>query len=175
MDALTKRTVNCYSDYTTVIKPDGVNQYDITLSDVDGNILTVIPNCMKEAIYQILDVSMFPFLPGSNANPLANYLEILYKKALPYLSNDSDSFPSKTNYDDVLVNKMMQLWMEEQNKPDIALAYDSKATRSLARKHEDQNRATEDEIALARNPHDRIHARVSGSRRFYLGWWGGRQ
>ena len=50
----------------------------------------------------------------------------------------------------------MQLSNEEQNKSDIALAYDSKATRSLARKQEDQNRATEDEIALSRNPHDRL-------------------
>ena len=70
---------------------------------------------------------------------------------------------------------MMQLWAEEQNKPEIALAYDSKATRSMARKTEDQNRATEDEIALVRNPHDRIHARVSGSRRFYMGYWLGRR
>lgn len=175
MNALSVNTIGQYTDYITVMKPNGVNAVDVTLSDVDGNVLTVIPNCMTEALYQILDVSMFPFLPGSNSNPLANYLEILYKKALIYLSNDSDSFPSKTNYDDILVNKMLQLSNEEQNKSDIALAYDSKATRSLARKQEDENRATEDEIALARNPHDKTFARVSGSRRFYLGYWGGRR
>jgi hypothetical protein len=172
MSSTSARTQNCYADYVTVVKPNGVNAYDITLSDVDGNIFTVIPNCMREARYQILDVSMFPFLPGSNSDPLQNYLEILYKKALLELSLDSDTFPSKTDYDDILVNKMMQLSNEEQNKSDIALAYDSKATRSLSRKQEDQNRATEDEIALVRNPHDRIHTRVSGSRRFYQGWWG---
>ena len=175
MSALSVNTVNQYTDYVTVMKPNGVNAYDITLSDVDGNVLTVIPNCMTEAVYQILDVSEFPFLVANSSNPFANYLEILYKKALLYLSNDSDCFPSKTNYDDILVNKMMQLSNEEQNKSDIALAYDSKATRSLARKQEDQNRATEDEIALSRNPHDRTFARVTGSRRFYYGYWGGRR
>lgn len=169
MDARTKNTINNFTDYTTVSK-DRINAVDVTLSDVDGNVLTVIPNCMTEALYQMLDVSAFPF--GTNGtNPQGNYLELLYKKALPTLSNDGDSFPSKTNYDDILVNKMMQLWSEEQNKPDVALAYDSKATRSLARKQEDQNRGTDDMIALARNPHDRLHGRVSGSRRFFAGWW----
>jgi hypothetical protein len=175
MDSTIKQTVNCFTDYITVMKPNGVNTYDITLSDVDGNVLTIIPNCMQEANYQILDVSQWPFFNTNSSNPFANYLEILYKKALLYLFNDSDCFPSKTNYDDILVNKMMQLYNEEQNKSDIALAYDSKATRSLARKQEDQNRGTEDEIALARDPHDRTYARVSGSRRFLYGYWSGRR
>lgn len=175
LNSLLVRTTNCFTDYTSVLKPNGVNAVDITLSDVDGNVLTVIPNCMTEALYQVLDVSMFPFLIANGSNPFGNYLEILYKKALLYLSLDSDNFPSKTNYDDILVNKIMQLSNEEQNKSDIALAYDSKATRSLARKQEDENRATEDEIALVRNPHDRTFARISGSRRFFAGYWNGRR
>jgi len=167
------QTQNAYNDYVTVSK-NVVNAYDVTLSDIDGAVLTVIPNCLLEASYQIIDVSAFPFL-NNNGSPCNNYLEILYKKALPYLSNDSDTFPSKTNYDDILVNKMLQLYHEEQNKPEVALAYDSKATRSLARKNEDQNRATEDEIALVRNPHDQLHARISGGRfsrdAYRRGWY----
>ena len=170
MTATSMNTTNQYIDYTTVEK-DRVNDYDVTLSDADGNILTIIPNCMLEASYQIIDVSSYPFT-NYNASPQSNYMEILYKKALLYLSNDSDSFPSKTNFDDILVNKIMQLNKEEQDKPELAMAYDTKATRSLARKQEDQNRATEDEIALARHPHDRIQGRVSGSRIWRFGQWG---
>lgn len=168
-------TQHKYNDYTSVLK-DRISNFDVTLSDADGQVLTVIPNCALEALYQIIDVSAFPFL-NANQAPTNNYLEILYKKALPYLSNDSDSFPAKnpSSYDDIIVNKMLQLYHEEQNKSDIALAYDSKATRSLARKHEDQNRATEDEIALVRNPHDTLHARISGGRfsrdAYRRGWY----
>ena len=171
MSELSVMTANTYLNYTTVSK-NTINDFDVTLSDVDGNVLTVIPNNQYEALYQIIDVSMFPFI-NQNTGPQYNYLEILYKKALPILFNDTDSFPSKTNYDDILVNKMMQLSKEEQDKPDLAMAYDTKATRSLARKTEDQNRGAEPEIALARNPHDRVHGRVSGSRRWRLGTWGG--
>lgn len=163
-------TQHKFNDYISVSKP-AINDYDITLSDVDGQVLTIIPNCMLEASYQIIDVSAFPWL-SQNTSPQCNYLEILYKKALLYLSNDSDSFPSRTNYDDILVNKIMQLSKEEQDKPELAMAYDTKATRSLARKTEDQNRATEDEIALVRHPHDRVHGRVSGSRIWRYSTWG---
>jgi len=173
MDALTKNTTGAYIDYVTVAK-DRINTVDVTLSDADGNLLTTIPNCMYEARYQIVDVSTYPF-NNANTSLLNNYLEILYKKALTSLFNDSDSFPSKTDYDDILVNKMLQLYSEDQGKAEEALAYDSKATRSLARKHEDANRSTEDMINLSRHPHDRVHTRISGSRRFYLGWWGGRR
>lgn len=170
MDALTKSYTNNFTDFVTVMK-DRVNDVDVTLFDADNNVLTVIPNCFMEARYQILDISAYPFGTQPN-NMLSNYVEVLYKRALTWLSNDGDSFPSKTDYDNILVNKMLQLSAEEQGKADLALAYDSKATRSSARKHEDQNRGTDDMIALARNPHDRLHGRMSGSRRFTSGWWG---
>lgn len=163
MDAVSKTTANCYNDYITVMK-DRVNDYDVTLSDADGNILTVIPNSMCEAKYQIIDVSIFPFLNYNPNSPVINYLEILYKQALIKLENDTDSFPSKTNYDDVLVNKICQLYFEEQKNPEQAMAYDAKATRTLARLHEDQNRGAEEEIALTQNPHDTLHSKIGGGR-----------
>lgn len=165
LDSTSKNTVNNYTDYNAVTK-DRVNLYNITLSDIDGKVLTVIPNNEKEAKYQIIDISSSPWLPSSTSQ-MDNYVEILYKKTLPYLSLDSDEFPA-IGYDHVIVNKMMQLWAEEQNKGDVASAYDAKATRTAARIHEDQNRATEDLVALVSNPHDTLRRRVgSGRRRRY--------
>lgn len=160
-----------FLDYVTVIKNTGVNVYDIALNDIDGNPLTVIPNNMIEASYQILDVSTCPWLP-SDVSTQNNYLEILYKKACPYLSADTDTFPSKTNFDDILVNKMMQLYKEEQDKPELAIAYDTKATRSLARKMEDQNKDAEDCVAFVSNPHDTIHRRIGSGRRRRFSMYG---
>jgi hypothetical protein len=162
----TKTTSNSFNDVTTVFKNE-INAFNILLSDVNGAQLTILPNCQYEALYQMWDISACPWLP-QNTSILDNYLEIIYKQALPILYNDEDSFPSKTNYDYILVNKMLQLWYEEQKNPQIAQAYDAKATRSLARKQEDQNHSAEDVIALVANPHDTLLKRIgTGLRRRY--------
>jgi hypothetical protein len=172
MTQTTIQTTNSYIDYTSV-KKNTVNGYDITLSDVDGKVLTVIPNNQLNAQYQIIDVSMCPWLAVST-NVLEHYVEILYKVALNWLSNDTDEFVFGQKYDNVIVNKVMQLWYEEQGKPDLAMAFDTKATRSLARKHEDQNRATEDMIATVANPHDVLLPRVRAGRKKYYRGYGSR-
>lgn len=171
INATSVQTVNQYLDYTSVTK-NTINKYDVTLSDVDGNILTVLPNNEFEALYQTIDVSQCPWLQVSTST-LDHYLEILYKKKLAILFNDSDEFPAP-QYDDILVLKILQLWGEEQGKPDVATAYDTKATRSLARRTENRNRATEDEIALVSNPHDSLLPRIRQGRRNYRRGWGSR-
>lgn len=163
MDAVSKQTTNAFLDYSAV-KKDRVSTYDVTLSDIDGNVLTVISNNELTALYQIVDVSLAPWLM-STSDPFSNYMEVLFKAKLNYLSDDSDEF-CLGEYDDTVVNKMMQLWKEEQDKTEAAQLYDAKATRSAARINEDQDRATEDVVGLVANPHDTIHRRVgSGNRR----------
>lgn len=168
MDEQTKQGQYCYisPDGIFSVKKDRTCDFDVTVSDVAGNILTVIPNQEFESKYQILDVSSCPWLP-QNTSPLDNYLEVLYKRSLPYLFNDDDEFPA-FDYDDIVVNKIMQLWAEEQEKPEIAERYDAKATRTSAWTTEDQNRATEDMVALVANPHDTMLKRIgTGLRRRY--------
>lgn len=162
MDALTKTTTNQFLDITSV-KKDRVNDSDVTVNDVDDKLLTIIPNNMLYAQYQIIDVSLCPWL-SQDTGRLDHYLEILYKKALPWMSNDGDEFPPGSMYDNIIVNKVLQLWKEEQGKGDEAMAYDAKATRGLARKHEEQNRATQDAVALVGNPHDDLLPRVRSRR-----------
>lgn len=170
MDAICKQTVNQFSDYTA-IKKNIRNQFDITLSDIDGKVLSVIPNNCVESLYQTLDVSACPWLP-QNTSSLSNYLEVLFKLALPYLSEDGDEYPA-FEHDDILVNKIMQLWSEEQDKVDKATAYDTKATRTLARLHANANVATEDTLSLVEHPHDTIQSRISSGTRRRYGWWRG--
>lgn len=165
LNACTVQTKNVFLDYTAV-KKDRVGQYDISLSQVDGKLLTVIPNNQMAAMYQIIDVSACPWLP-MNTSVNDNYMEVLYKKTLDWLSDDADEFPA-FDCDDVLVNKMMQLWKEENDKTETAAAYDAKATRTLARLHEDQNRETEDMVAFVANTHDTMLKRIgTGLRRRY--------
>jgi hypothetical protein len=169
VNSLTVQTVNQFLDITSV-KKNIINAYDITISDVDGNTLSVLPNCQLQAQYQIVDVSICPWLAVST-NTLEHYVEILYKKANYHLWNDTDEFVFGNDYDDILVNKCIQLWYEEQAKADLSQAFDQKATRTLARKNADQNRATEDEIAVVAHPHDVILPRVrTGRKKYYRGY-----
>ena len=161
INATSVSSVNDWIDITALNK-SGVNSYDITVSDVDGNPLAVLHNNEKNSTYQIVDVSTCPWL-NNTQSAQDHYVEVLYKKKLPYLSADGDEFPAQ-GYDNVIVNKMLQLWFEEQGKPDLASAYDQKATRSLARKHEEENRATQDTVAFTENSHDNLNPRVRARR-----------
>lgn len=166
MDALTKTTTNPYNDIVQFSK-DRANNYDVVMTDVDGLELSVIRNDMLEAQYQIIDVSLCPWLNIATGT-LDHYLEVLFKRALAWMSEDGDEFLDTSVYDNVIVNKCLQLWAEEQGKAEEALAYDAKATRTLARIHEDANRGAEDVVALVPNPHDSLNPRVrTGTPRRY--------
>lgn len=165
MDSTTKMTVNQYSDYS-LLRKDRCNTYDITLSDVDGRFMSIIPNNMLESLFQVYDVSMCPWTQ-QNTSVQDHYLEILFKKALPWYQNDSDTFPAQ-KYDNIWVNKILQLWAEEQGKMSDALAWDAKATRSAARKKENRNESTEDKVAVTANMHDTLLPRVRAGRHRYL-------
>jgi hypothetical protein len=158
LDSTSKTTINCFLDVNTIIK-DRRNDYDIVLTDVDGKQLSVIPNHMLESVYQVIDVSSCPWLPQS-CGSTDNYLEVLYKQALSYLSLDSDSFPTKVNYDNALVDKALQIYYEEQGKTEQATAFSQKVTLTLAAIARDLYRGTEDIIALSANPHDTIHRKI---------------
>lgn len=169
MDSLTKQTINQYTDYN-LFKKDRVNEQNVTLTDVDGKFMAMIRNDMLESSYQIYDVSMCPWTQ-QNSSTQDHYLEILFKKALPWFSEDADQFPAQ-KYDNVWVNKILQLWAEEQGNVQQALAWDSKATRSAARKKENQNASAEDKVSVVANPHDSLLPRVRvglGRHRYWRG------
>lgn len=165
-------TMTSTNQYLTInsFKKDRVSTYNVIIQDVDGKKLSEIPNNQLEAQYQIIDVSLAPWIQN-NQSPLDHYVEGLYKKVLPIFSNDSDEYPAP-GCDYILINKMCQLWAEEQEKTEVAVGYDAKATRSLARKNENRNRETEDKVALTANPHDTLLPRIRSGVGKYRYWRG---
>ena len=155
------QTVNQYLDVKSFTKT-AVNEYDVILSDIDGNPISYIPNDQLKAQFQIVDISTSPWYPP-NINPLLGWVEVLYKKALPWFHNDNDEFPA-VGYDNIIVNKCLQLYYEEQNNPQLAMAYYQKANQSLAQIHEDANRGTDDVVAMVAHPHDQMNHRVGFGR-----------
>lgn len=153
MDALEKQSANNFTDFT-FIKKDRVNTVDVQVLDADNNVLCAIPNNMLQMRYRIVDVSLYPW-SNTDTTTGTHYMEVLYKKALPWFQNDDDEYPAP-DCDHILTNKMLQLWAEEQGKGEEAIAYDAKATRSLARKREESNRAIEQKASFCEHPHDTL-------------------
>ena len=113
-----------------------------------------IPSNSMESRYLIVDVSEFPF-SSSAAQDDSHTLQVLYKKALPRLQNDTDEFPA-VGYDNILVSKCMELFLEEQGKIEEAILHDRKATRSLARRQADLERGQEQKAVFKRHNHDKL-------------------
>lgn len=145
-----------------VITKSAITTCDVFVKDPDDVTLAIIPNHMLASSYQCVDVSMYPW---SNAptDRESHYVEILYKKALPVLTEDNDEFPAQ-GYDYVIANKCMQLWCEDQGKIEEALAWDGKATRTMARIQEDENGATQDKVSLVAHPHDSLFEKIRPTR-----------
>lgn len=173
MDETEKTTTNAFTNIT-LFRKNVQTSCNYGMLDMDRNVLSVIANNRLQATYQIVDISQLPWL-NQNQGPQDHFVEILYKEVLPYLQDDGDEFPA-IGFDDVIVNKCLQLWCEEEGKGEEAALYDAKATRTLARIQEDQNRSTQDCVALVANPHDSLLLKVRhGDRWRYRGYIGGIQ
>lgn len=170
IDALTVQTVNAFVGDLTSISKSKITTYDVTINDVDDELLTVIPNNVLQPWYQIVDISTLPWLQLRNST-LDHYVEVLYKKALPYLSEDADEYPAQ-GYDTIVANKMLQIWAQDRGDAKLAAQYDALVTRASGRKQQEANRATEDTIALVPNPHDTLLARVRSRRPGRYGGYG---
>lgn len=167
MTSISIQTANNYTEISAITK-NAVNNYDVTIADIDGNQLSYIANDKLKAEFQIIDVSNAPWLLP-NTNPVIGWVEVLYKKALPWLQNDTDEFPAK-GYDEVIIAKCFQLYFEEQGNIQLAIAFQTKATGLLAQIHEDANRGTDDTVAFVENPHDRIQPRTGFGRDWRQAW-----
>ena len=113
-----------------------------------------IPHDETEAQYLIVDVSEFPWDEDS-AQDDDHTLQILYKKKLKHIKSDNDPFPLY-GFENIVMHKMMQLFLEEQGKLQEATVYDSKVVRDLGRKIADLERGQERRMQFGRHPHDNI-------------------
>jgi hypothetical protein len=139
-------TKTSFNDIFSISK-DRVTKADTLIYDTDDNLISRIPNYNLVASFKLVDVSKFPSLS------VPFVMDVLFKKALPYLSSDTDEFPAP-NHDDVIVNKMMQLFKEEQGDLQGAVAYDQKITRSITRKLFDASRGRRISVRFEPHPHD---------------------
>ena len=143
---------NPVTGITGEVAGHGVTQL---VDDTDNTIIyaEILPG-HEESRYLIIDVSEFSF-SSTAAEDDSHTLQVLYKKSLPVFRNDRDEFPA-VGYDNILVSKCMELFLEEQGKIEEAILHDRKATRSLARRQADLERGQEQKVVFKRHNHDKL-------------------
>jgi len=117
-------------------------------------IYSEIPHDETEAQYMIVDISEFPW-DDTAAQDDSHTLQVLYKKKLKHIKSDNDPFPLY-GFENIVMHKMMQLFMEEQGKLQEAMVYDGKVTRDLGRKIADLERGQKRLMQFGRHGHDAI-------------------
>ena len=128
----------------------------VKLVDTSDNtvVYSEIPHDQTEARYLIVDISEFPW-DDTAAQDDSHTLQVLYKKKLKYIKNDNDPFPLY-GFENIVMHKMMQLFLEEQGKIQESVVYDGKVTRDLGRKIADLERGQKRMMQFGRHPHDNI-------------------
>ena len=150
--------------FARTLEPTATSGLVQLLDYVDNTIVyaEILSNSM-ESRYLIIDVSEFPFSSSAGQDD-SHTLQVLYKKTLPRLQNDTDEFPA-IGYDNILVSKCMELFLEEQGKVEEAILHDRKATRSLSRRQADLERSQEQKVVFKRHNHDKLSWLATHNRR----------
>ena len=117
-------------------------------------IYSEIPHDETEARYLIVDISEFPW-DDTAAQDDSHTLQVLYKKKLKHIKSDNDPFPLY-GFENIVMHKMMQLFLEEQGKLQESMVYDGKVNRDLGRKIADLERGQKRIMQFGRHPHDSL-------------------
>lgn len=96
----------------TSIRKSAANQFDILVTDAEGEELALIPNnalTSEYLIWQVRDDNM-------NGQVSSNSIEILFKMKFEPLVNDGDEF-LRSKYDDVILWKFLEeFWAKQEGK-----------------------------------------------------------
>lgn len=124
MSATSVNTVNSYLeiDLSGIACLTTPRTYDITISDINGNVMAVLNNNESVTDYVIVDVSAYPW-QGLTGDGNSGYIEVLYKTKFYKLFNLTDEF-SAPGYDDAIAYRALFLWCQgKDGKENDALGY----------------------------------------------------
>lgn len=90
---VTALTAEGYEEIFSIIKQQ-VNNYNISITDIDNNVLGEIPNSELQTCYTIVQLRQDDFSPLYNNQYPLNTLEVLYKMKFNGFRNLYDEFPA---------------------------------------------------------------------------------
>jgi hypothetical protein len=131
MDSISKQLVTPFQSYESITKKR-ISTYNVIITDADGQEISLIYNNSLKAMFRIVDISSYPFTNIVTSTDIF-LMECLYKKTLFPLHNDEDEF-IVPNFDDIIINKAVQLRYEDTGNIEKALLADKKASRTSDRR-----------------------------------------
>lgn len=124
-----------------------VTDRDCTLTDSDGNEMSVIPNILLDVTYPVIQILDKAFTSQNDAY----VIECLFKQVSLPLINDYDQFVIP-EYDDVISWKtLVNFYMLKEGQEQLALTFQSKVAERLRNKDSDASRGTLRPIQTAGN------------------------
>jgi hypothetical protein len=133
------------------IKVNKLADYDITISDADGNVVAVLYNDQLTTRYAWYDVSQYPETGDCSDGRFV--MEVLYKLPLQVLKEDTDSFPVP-GYDNAIALKTIQIILEKQEgKEQRAMLAHQKVESRMAAISKDTVQTHEHTFKIEPNKH----------------------
>lgn len=132
----------------TSIRKNRKTTYDVTIKDVEDNIIAVIPNHQYSCRYTIFQVYDSPFSAPSNSTALA--MEIWFKKRfMPYV-DDSDVFTAGEEYEDAIYKLYAADRAKDMEVRDMLI---KEAMRRVGDIHKDHDNGKIKKLTFGTNPY----------------------
>lgn len=142
---VSKSTVNSFVTIDSISNVT-LHAMDVTVTDLDGNVLAVLVNDQFRSEYLI--VQILDYVTIAPANPYI--VEILYKPVLAPLSNDGDEFQC-SGYDDAIIWQTLGN-LKAKSEPDQAALAFTKVRGILRDRSEDEEQGIEKTIDFVASP-----------------------
>lgn len=146
-------TVNSYEDFISIEKTV-LNNYDIVITDVDGNTMGTIYNYELRPRYTIIQIREDDYAPVTNNSYPLNIIECLYKTAFIPFRNNYDEYPCR-DCDKLITWKFIEhyaIYKGTDEMQGLAVNAATKVEQILAELNKNDSEGLQLMIEWAKNP-----------------------
>lgn len=161
---------NCINSFLSVksITKDILITNDISVQDINGVELAVIPNNELSSSYTILQIIDFDQSNFTNEGCMC--VEVLYKTKFTPFSNDYDEFPCGPIYDQCIFYKFMEIFSGKKGEFDKATAYKTKCNELVGNIAKETEDSEEVRMDFGKNRFLMAQNRGTTQIRYQRGW-----
>jgi hypothetical protein len=141
----TKETILNFKDPLESITKNIPTKYDVTVKDIEDNIIAVIPNHQKHILYKVIQLT-----ESEQFNMSYSAVEVFYKLDFAPAINDTDTFWGSDKYDQAILTKFKELFGTDDVA--IGVANQMKANQLVKSERSDEDVDTREKIEFKPSP-----------------------
>lgn len=145
--SLTAQTVNNFKSPLFTLSKDRVTSYNITVKDVEDNVLALFGNTLLTLKHRVLQITDSPY--NIVPNTLSG-IEVRFKKRYTPMFEDSDTFICGDLYDFAIFNKYME---HRARKIEEALAWSAKCNSLITQIWADLKGGIRERMDFGKSPY----------------------